>query len=403
MPDMSKLVDLNGIAAVRDWANQKFSGGSSLPSVTSEDNGDLLSVVDGAWAKSEPGYRVESTEGTEIAAEQSVTTVDDSGYVYGPITATWPSEYPESITVTFNGTEYTLPKNTFEWGTAYGEYDSNEMSVFTNYPCCVEIVDGTSLVTETPGTYTVKVAVEGIEVVPTENFRSAVKACGAPGYDVSEVAGTEIIPEQSVTAEVVTADHVHADIFPVDIEEAPEKIVFAIDGTAHVLELTTPAEDQVLRWGQTTDEFFVDYDRIDHAASVYMPASMAGTHTISVSEPETRDVVPTEDFKLAVKQSGGGALIVNDDSGSLDKTWQEIFDAYTSGTAVLIRQETFTDDGNGGDELDVYHSQVTYVSTTTITTQGEETVTYSVYAIYNYEASSADDYPAATSAGGGDA
>ena len=29
-------------------------GGSSLPSVTSDDNGDLLTVVDGAWAKAKP-------------------------------------------------------------------------------------------------------------------------------------------------------------------------------------------------------------------------------------------------------------------------------------------------------------------------------------------------------------
>ena len=33
----------------------KNGGGSNLPEVTSDDNGDVLTVVDGAWAKAEPG------------------------------------------------------------------------------------------------------------------------------------------------------------------------------------------------------------------------------------------------------------------------------------------------------------------------------------------------------------
>ena len=40
-----------------DWSVMKTGGGgggSSLPPVTEDDNGDVLSVVDGAWAKSEP-------------------------------------------------------------------------------------------------------------------------------------------------------------------------------------------------------------------------------------------------------------------------------------------------------------------------------------------------------------
>ena len=34
--------------------------------------------------------------------------------------------------------------------------------------------------------------------------------------------------------------------------------------------------------------------------------------------------------------TGGGVLVVNDNNGTLDKTWKEINDAYTLGTAVLI-------------------------------------------------------------------
>lgn len=52
------------------------------------------------------------------------------------------------------------------------------------------------------------------------------------------------------------------------------------------------------------------------------------------------DVITSEKLnKLenGVAGSGGGALIVNDnDSGTLDKTWQEISDAVEAGSVVLV-------------------------------------------------------------------
>ena len=43
---------LNAIAALDTV--KKISGGSDLPAVTSDDNGDVLTVVDGAWNKAAP-------------------------------------------------------------------------------------------------------------------------------------------------------------------------------------------------------------------------------------------------------------------------------------------------------------------------------------------------------------
>lgn len=45
--------DVENITTISDMieAITALSGGSSLPEVTAEDNGDVLTVVDGAWAK----------------------------------------------------------------------------------------------------------------------------------------------------------------------------------------------------------------------------------------------------------------------------------------------------------------------------------------------------------------
>ena len=44
--------------------NDIYEAGASLPEVTAEDNGDVLTVVEGAWAKAEAGGGVIIYEGT---------------------------------------------------------------------------------------------------------------------------------------------------------------------------------------------------------------------------------------------------------------------------------------------------------------------------------------------------
>lgn len=59
-------------------------GGSSLPSVTSDDNGDILTVVDGAWAKAEP---------TPIS-ELPEVTIEDNGDFLAVIDGEWNKKDP---------------------------------------------------------------------------------------------------------------------------------------------------------------------------------------------------------------------------------------------------------------------------------------------------------------------
>ena len=84
------MVDTWNAAQLNEAANNGSigGGGSSLPSVTASDNGDVLGVVEGAWAKMEaPGvtqtvlYNPEvpasvSTDDTEVELDSVVTGYD---------------------------------------------------------------------------------------------------------------------------------------------------------------------------------------------------------------------------------------------------------------------------------------------------------------------------------------
>lgn len=286
------------------WAPAEPTGGSGLPEVTSADNGDVLSVVDGAWAKSEPegpGYEVVETA---IAPEQSVTTIEDGGLVWGEMTATWPSEYPESITVTFNGTEYTLPKNTFEWGVGYGEYDRNEMPVFTTYPCSIGVEQSATLNTAEPGTYTVSARSEAL--VPSDAFREAVNL----SYTQPTVTQETFWAAQSITTEAVSGtSYADADGPAFDYSSpVPEKLNVVFDGTAYEL----PRVPMRIAYGAETYEGSPDFTTyplflsvVDHGsyANLQLCTPQAGTYTLEATY-DVSTTAPTEKFKEAVKACG---------------------------------------------------------------------------------------------------
>lgn len=80
----------------------------------------------------------------------------------------------------------------------------------------------------------------------------------------------------------------------------------------------------------------------------------AGTYTISISAP-TETVETTENFRNAVNSVlGDGVFVVGGtvdpetDDITLNKTWQEIYDAFEDGKAIIPAvYEYFTDDGVG--------------------------------------------------------
>lgn len=85
--------------------------------------------------------------------EGNVTTVSEGAFASGDIVGL-ESLDGDSVRVTFNGVEYTLPKH--ELG--YGELGDGNIPDFTNYPLFIENTDTPCLLyTQTAGTYSLKI------------------------------------------------------------------------------------------------------------------------------------------------------------------------------------------------------------------------------------------------------
>ena len=105
--------DVNDLIRALGTLQLGGGGGSELPEVTAEDNGDVLTVVSGEWAKAAP-----SGGGVLI-----VTDTD------GMLDKTWQEINDAGFAVIKNGSGYTMPViETTHGGVAYelGAFDGSE-------------------------------------------------------------------------------------------------------------------------------------------------------------------------------------------------------------------------------------------------------------------------------------
>ena len=138
-------------------ASQGGGGGSGLPAVTSDDNGDVLTVVEGSWAKAQPSgggafvvnfsltdetYSADKTFAEIIAAFDSGLPVeghvifdDEQGY-YG---ALYLLNYVSRSGSTGEAVFYNLA---FEAGYSAGKVDIMVNTLTVNYDNSVTFADG---------------------------------------------------------------------------------------------------------------------------------------------------------------------------------------------------------------------------------------------------------------------
>lgn len=120
------------------------------------------------------GFECETT--TTLLTNETVTTVQQEGFADGEISYS-DLINAEVIKVTFNGTEYECPATRYGDNYGYGaSWDDNlEAYDWSEYPFNIFSSNGANnLITQTAGTYTVKIEAIELNVTTTLCFRKAV-------------------------------------------------------------------------------------------------------------------------------------------------------------------------------------------------------------------------------------
>lgn len=115
-----------GIEQISEVATPAPAPEPELPEVTSDDNGDVLTVVDGAWAKAEPS-------GGSVPMEVVTFTIDDDS---GDVTCDHTYSQLKDLSYADDGQNLPLlfVKIRYVW-----EEDDEQHESSTLYPCHVEI------------------------------------------------------------------------------------------------------------------------------------------------------------------------------------------------------------------------------------------------------------------------
>ena len=191
-------------------------------------------------------------------------------------------------------------------------------------------------------------------------------------------------------------------------EEIVDSMASGGDGNIFIVNATFAFDSVEEEWSVTLDKTFAEISASANAGKIvlcipYESASGATGYpcVMTVESIESfantdveagNDAVYSFSFGIDINddtyveattwsKSGGGALVVHDDKGILDKTWQEIHDAMLVGGVVLSLGDTRAANISGVDYSDRSGSYVV-----SWCNAGE-------FQIGTYTASSADDYP----------
>lgn len=152
------------------------SGGGGVPTPTADDNGKVLTAgADGtaSWETAIGG--IWEYEDATFYDGSGTTTTSGSNH-YAAITGYGLTPIPgDSYTVTFNGTNYTMPCELVQyWGDNYFIGERNNMSPdFTNFPCCIAQYAGGNIEIYTPEDMEFDVLVVGKNKVVSDDFKEA--------------------------------------------------------------------------------------------------------------------------------------------------------------------------------------------------------------------------------------
>jgi hypothetical protein len=205
---------------------------NAIASVAGEGSGS------GGGCDCEPGYEVVKMP---LFSETATTQLDENSEYSGLLSYTQPIE-SNTITVTFNGTDYVCNRVDAFGSRFYGGFNEQGPD-FTDCPFfIVSMADKNMLYTEAAGTYAVAVVADAIQVSP--NFSAAVKASGCGCYTVTK--------EQlfSGTVETVRIDPYSSPeaLLPSILDTDMDTITVTFDGVDYTCTKRTTIEDDTVAY-----------------------------------------------------------------------------------------------------------------------------------------------------------
>lgn len=318
---------------------------AQLPNVTSDDNGDVLTVVNGEWDKGKVDVGYEVTKPTATRYDGTIT----SQAVYGPNVAYIENLFfnDAAITVTFDDVEYVPPvMQSSEDAIYYGEAGNTYGYSFDNYPFVIQSVaqgahweaDVTTIYTETAGEHTIKIQAGKTTVTVTDDFALA------RGYQI--VAEEGIVWDGTVAAtNNFVSDSNYGYITGLVLSDDLESLTLDQGGVIITLPKTTLMGQPY--FGETneagTEPSFTDYYCGVLVPSGYDPmflVSRSGNYPLKVYGPVTETVV-SDDFNKAVDKAIGklvvtGSRAQTSDSYVFDVQGSDIISALRDGKEVEV-------------------------------------------------------------------
>lgn len=163
-----------GVTPVSLCEAAEEQGMNFLPPVTSEDNGDILTVEDGKWGKGDPPYTVGESMST-VFAQQTITTSSYQGTNVAQLPGSVDISVGTPCKVTYNGTAYDVTAQEMSGNAYLGEF-SGQAPDFTNYPFFIVVIKNSGMMLySSAANPTLKIDAIVKTIVPSETFEEAVK------------------------------------------------------------------------------------------------------------------------------------------------------------------------------------------------------------------------------------